>query len=136
MSKFLGKQKQLRRIFSRYPEIKLAYLFGSQAKGEANQLSDYDFAFYAVADVRRMNDIKLSLIGDLSEFLKSNKIDVVVLNSSLGPEFKYQVIKNSSLIYEKEPYKLLVEPAIYNAFFDFRETLIRNGLGMAYKKQK
>ena len=28
------------------PEIKLAYFFGSKARGDGGQLSDYDFAFY------------------------------------------------------------------------------------------
>ena len=40
------RQTQLQTIFKKFKDIKLAYLFGSQAKGNAGKLSDYDFAVY------------------------------------------------------------------------------------------
>ena len=40
------KIKDIRNIFANFDEIKLAYLFGSRAKGKPSALSDYDFAVY------------------------------------------------------------------------------------------
>lgn len=34
------------KLFENYPEIKLVYLFGSQAEGKTGPMSDYDFAIY------------------------------------------------------------------------------------------
>lgn len=57
-----------------------------------------------------MYELKFQLQGELGRLLKTNKIDVVILNLTQNPEFKYKVIKNGSLIYKQEPFKFLVEP--------------------------
>lgn len=55
----------------------------------------------------------------------TNKIDVCILNDLKSPELKYNIIKNGYLVYEKEPFKLLVEPPILNEYFDFHQSLSR-----------
>lgn len=125
------KIKKLKSIFEEFEAIKLVYFFGSMAVGEAGPESDYDFAVYfdlLKKDVKEMIDIKFKLMDLLSRKLKTDKIDMVILNLSEEPELKYEIIKNGKLIYEKEPYRILIEPKILNEYFDFRYFLRKYNL--------
>lgn len=127
------KIKELQKYFELYPQIKLVYLFGSKAEGKDGPLSDYDFAVYLdEKDKKKRDDLRLKLIADISSKLKTNEVDVCILNDIEAPEFKYNVVKNGILIFEKEPFKLLVEPHIFNEYFDFRHSLIKYNLTKAY----
>jgi len=44
---------------------------------------------------------------------------------------KYSIIKSGSIIYEVEPYRMLIEPRILNEYFDFRFLLRKHGLTKA-----
>ena len=119
----------LRSFFQSNSQIKLVYLFGSQVNGTAGPLSDYDFAFYIdEKDKKKLFDLKLDLIGKLSQIFKSDKIDVVILNMVESPELKYNIIKDGKLIFEREPYRILIEPQILNNYFDFHSLLLRYNL--------
>ena len=125
-------REKLNKVFQSYPQIKLVYLFGSQAKGEVGPLSDHDFAIYFdEKDPRKMFDIKLEVLGQLSGVLRSDSIDIVILNLSEIPELKFNVIKEGDLIYEEEPFRVIVEPKILNEYFDFKLLLDRYGLTKA-----
>lgn len=129
MSRFIEK---LNPIFKLYPKIKLVYLFGSMARGKAGPLSDYDFAFYLdEKDKQKRFDLRLKLLHDLSRNLKTDKIDVIILNDTKAPELKYNIIKDGKLIYSKEPFKVIVEPKILNEYFDFRQLLLKYNLTKA-----
>jgi predicted nucleotidyltransferase len=129
---FLESIKNLNSLFLKYPQVKLAYLFGSQVSRKTGPLSDYDFAFYLEEkDKKKSFDLKLDLISSLSRILKTNNIDVVILNEVESPELKYNIIKEGKLIYEIEPYRLLVEPRILNDYFDFHYLLLRFNLTKA-----
>jgi len=122
----------LNTVFHRYPEIKLVYFFGSRAKQSYGPLSDYDFAVYfdkIKAD--RMFSIKLDLIPQISRILKTDRVDIVILNVTKSPELKYAILKEGILILEKEPFKVMVEPKIMNEYFDFHKTLLKYGLTQA-----
>lgn len=126
LKKNLGK---LSDIFELYPEIKLVYLFGSKATNNGGPLSDYDFAIYLdEKDKKKMAKIKLELLNKISRVLKTDNIDVVILNTVESPELKYNIIKEGRLIFEKEPFKVLVEPKILTEYFDFRALLLRYNL--------
>lgn len=121
--------KEIKELFKSYPEVKLAYLFGSQAKNEQGPLSDYDFAVY-LDDVtkKQMSKTKFKLQSEISKVLETDKVDIAVLNSIQKPELKYNIIKNGKLLLEKEPYKVLIEPKIMNEYFDFHQMLKKNNL--------
>lgn len=126
------KLNKLKKIFKLYPEIKLVYLFGSQAKGKIGPLSDYDFAVYLEEkDAKKMFEIKLKLMNKLSRLLKTDKVDVTILNTVESPELKYNIIKGGKLIFEKEPYKIILEPKILSEYFDFKSLLSKYGLTKA-----
>lgn len=124
--------KGLEAIFKAYPEIKLVYFFGSKAVGREGPLSDYDFAVYLdERDKKRCFDIKFSLIDKISRFFKTDKVDIVILNLTESPELKYNIIAQGKLIYEQEPFRLIVEPKILNEYFDFRHLLLKYHLTKA-----
>ncbi|MGB9764090.1 MAG: type VII toxin-antitoxin system MntA family adenylyltransferase antitoxin [Candidatus Saccharicenans sp.] len=124
--------KKVLAVFERHPEVKLVYLFGSQVKAKSGPLSDYDFAVYLEErKKKRMFEIKLELISEIAQVLGSDKIDLVVLNAVEAPELKYNIIKEGKLIFEREPYKVMVEPRILNEYFDFHLLLLRNNLTWA-----
>lgn len=71
--------ENLKNIFKSYPEIKLAYFFGSKAKNNGGPLSDYDFAVYFDEnDESKMYNIKFKLLDELSRLLKTDKIDAII----------------------------------------------------------
>lgn len=121
--------KVLESIFKQYPQVKLVYFFGSRASGKAGPLSDYDFAvFLDEKDFKKRFDIRLDLLDKFSRLLKTDNIDLSVLNDIRSPELKYSIIASGQLIYKEEPYKVLVEPSILSEYFDFTDSLKRYGL--------
>lgn len=121
--------KNLIPIFKQYPEVKLAYLFGSRVTGKIGPLSDYDFAVYLdERDAAKRFDIRLKLMSDISMAIKTDDVDLVVLNDLDEPELKYNIISEGILLLEKEPFKVLIEPRILNEYFDFHDLLLRHNL--------
>lgn len=124
--------ENLKSIFKSHPEVKLAYFFGSKAKNNDGPLSDYDFAVYLDEnDKSKMYDVKFKLLDELSRFLKTDKIDVVILNLTESSELKYNIIKEGILLFKEEPFKVILEPRIFNEYFDFRLMLLKYKLTKA-----
>jgi len=122
----------LNSIFNQYSEIGLVYLFGSRVRGDVGPLSDYDFAVYLEnADKKRMFEIKFSLQAKLSRSLKTDNVDVVLLNIAGSPELKYNIIKEGKIIFEKKESRITVEPKILNEYFDFHAILSKHNLTKA-----
>lgn len=125
--------QQLKKIFASFKQVKLAYVFGSQATDKTGPLSDYDFAIYLEEkDNAKMFSIRLKLMAQLGLLFKTDAIDLVVLNTADMPDLKYNIIKKGKLLYEKEPYKVLVEPKILHEYFDFNLSLFKNKLTKSY----
>lgn len=127
------QKTEIVKIFEEITEVKLAYFFGSRALGNDGPLSDYDFAvFLDEKNKEKIFKIKAVILDKLGRYLRSDNIDLVVLDSAESPELKYNIIKDGVVIYEKEPFRIILEPLILNEYFDFRETLIRNNLSKRY----
>jgi len=111
---------KLSSIFEAEPSVGLVYLFGSQATQDTHPNSDYDFAVYFnEKDVVKRSNILFGLAGEISLALKTDKIDAHVLNDIESPSLKYNIIYYGDIIFEREPFRLLVEPRILNEYFDF-----------------
>lgn len=124
--------EKLAPLFEKYPTVKLVYFFGSRAEGKEGPMSDYDFAIHLDEKNRKkMFNTKSLLMDEISLALKTEKIDIVILNTTESPEIKYEIIKNGKLIYEKEPYKVIIEPDILREYFDFHAMLVRHNLTKA-----
>lgn len=128
----MNKLPQVKKIFDSYPEVKLAYLFGSRATGENGPMSDYDFAVYLKPKKKnQIHNLKLELLGKLCGTVKSDAVDLLVLNTSEKPELNYEVITKGNILKEVEPTRLFVETNILNNYFDFRDSLRQFKLTLA-----
>lgn len=124
--------KKIKPIIKAYSQIKLVYLFGSRINGAEGPLSDIDLAFYVEEkNAQKILNLKLELMDKISRQLKTDKIDILMLNTAKSPEIKYNILKNGKLIYGEELYKVIVEPKILNEYFDFRSFLLRHNLTKA-----
>ncbi len=119
-------------VIKSHSEIKLVYLFGSQVTGRTGRMSDFDFAFYVdEKDTKRLYNLKFKLMDEIGRALKTDKIDIVILNLTESPELKYNIIKDGELLFSEEPFKVLIEPKILNEYFDFHDILVRHNLTKA-----
>lgn len=126
------QRKSLEDLFRKEPLVKLVYLFGSRARGDAGPLSDHDFAVYAdTQDSQTSFMLKINLQSEISAALGTDAVDVVMLNTTESPELKYNIISEGKLIYEQQPSKVIVEPRILNEYFDLRYFLLKYKLTKA-----
>lgn len=88
------------KCLTRFPGIKLAFLFGSFAGGYASATSDLDVAllFEKKPDYSLLESIK----DVLSKHIK-REIDLLVLNDAL-PVIRMQVLKRGHLLIKSTPY--------------------------------
>ena len=87
--------EELARALAARPEICEAYLFGSQARGDAQPYSDVDVAVYIdpAAPVNPGFGIDCEIAADLMKALRTNDIDVVLLNRA-GPLLYHRVLRD------------------------------------------
>ena len=114
---------QLSNIFKHIPGIDVAYLFGSRARGNHSKLSDYDFAVQINEAVKPGNhhQIKLLLIKALCRALKTDAVDVIILNSA-PLLLKHRVIRDRKLLFCRSQLKRIrLETKILIEYLDFKE---------------
>lgn len=120
---------ELNAIFAAEFEVKLAYLFGSRASGDVGPTSDYDFAVYLMPyDPSEVVKIKMKLLAKLTKYLKTDDVDLLILNNSDNPQLNFEVVKSGKIIFEVEPSRLMYEPKAMNDYFDYGISLARHGL--------
>ena len=79
-------------------QVKLAYLFGSRARGASRYDSDYDFAVLLGRKTTVKDEIKLSLDLARAMDVPVDKVDVVALDAA-NPELVYRVLREGRLVY-------------------------------------
>jgi len=120
---------EIGKIFATEPSVKLAYLFGSRARGDFSKTSDYDFAVYLVPFAQKEAiKTKTRLLSILTKYLKTDDVDLLILNNSDKTELSFEVINDGKIILEKEPSRVILEPRIMNEYFDYKAGLQRYGL--------
>lgn len=116
----------LKPLFKSFSIVKSIYFFGSRATGKAVKNSDYDFAVLlddATSKEDRF-DLKLKLMAKLSKALKTDAVDLVVLNDLPSLFFRYIIIKEGRLIYQKNDLETAeFESRTLGLYFDFRPFL-------------
>ena len=117
------------------PEIDALYLFGSYAEGSANALSDIDLGVLLDAGVSpdRYFDLKRRYLAEFADILKTDRVDVVVLNDAPA-HLALEVVSPRNILYERNPaHRVAFEIQTVNKFFDFRPFL---EVRRAYVKQQ
>ena len=85
----LSPLESIRAVLARYPEIRLAILFGSMATGRANRDSDVDLAVGAERPLKA--DEKMALMAELAE-ATGRPIDLIDLHV-VGEPLLGQIVK-------------------------------------------
>lgn len=120
-------------LFKKYPSIISAYLFGSRARGNNTPSSDYDFSVHL--DEKRLSrkkytDVKLKIMADLNRALKTDKIDVVVLNDA-PILLKHRILKDRKVIFCRSDLKRVRNEArILSDYLDQKESEVAYAKGV------
>jgi len=90
----------IRSFLARQPDVRLAYLFGSQAEGKAHALSDVDVAVLLAEDLSPLaqGQARLRITSGLMALLRRDDVDVAVLNRA-PPLFRHRVLRSSRLLF-------------------------------------
>lgn len=110
--------KSITNTLKRHPEIILAYLFGSQAKGMARQDSDIDIAL--LIDESSVKQSRLRFQIDLAAELGNDRIDLVILNHA-PPLLQHQVIKHGVKLFSRD--KATTVDFVFKAITRYLDTI-------------
>ena len=109
-------------IFRSFPEVRLAYQFGSRVSGQTGPMSDYDFGVYLRND-QKLQDIQTRISHELCKLLNSADIDLIVMNSA-QTELNYAIVSSGELIYQETlAEKVNFEARILSLYGDYLPVL-------------
>lgn len=103
------------------------YLFGSQATGQANTLSDVDIAvlFREGLDSAARFNKKVEMIGNVGSILKRNDVEILDL-AKAPPIFRYEAIAPKALLSIQNSARMVAfETDAIQKYFDLRPLLVR-----------
>ena len=92
-------KNDLRRSFERH-EVRLAYLFGSQATGNTHPNSDTDIAVVLPRHLgpKERFAVRLELTDSAARACGSDDVDVVILNEA-PPLLRFEVLRDGIILY-------------------------------------
>ena len=101
------------------PGVVFAYLFGSVALGDDGPLSDVDLAVY-LDDTVDPSETRLAVIEAASRHLRTDRVDVVVLNSA-PIALAGRVLASRRVVLDRQPFlRHRYESLTHREFSDFR----------------
>ena len=109
---------------SKQPDIVLAYLFGSVARGQADSMSDVDIAVLLEPDLtgEAALERQLELMLALDDF-SEREVQVTLLNQA-PPVLAFQVIREGLLLYERSRLdKINFEVLVMKRYADLKPML-------------
>lgn len=114
--------EDLRASLAAIPDVSFAYLFGSQARGDASSRSDVDVAVGLVDGVEA--DV-LALMAAI-EGVGRRHLDLIVLNTA-PPFIAYEALHGLLLFQKDEELRVMMETRISREYLD-REPAMRRDL--------
>lgn len=98
-------------------DILFSYLFGSYARASYGPFSDVDIAVYITED--RRSEKKLDILGDLNKILKTDELDLVILNDA-SLALRMNILKNCRLLSDSAPFlRHTCESITTRSYLDF-----------------
>jgi predicted nucleotidyltransferase len=99
-------------------DILFAYLFGSLVERNVGPLSDVDIAVYLAEKVSFAEE-KLEILGNPGNMLRTDEIDLVVLNKA-PLTLRMKILEKKKIIVDKEPFlRHRYESLTMRQYFDF-----------------
>ena len=122
-----GQDKRLLEFLSRQEYVKLAYLFGSVVEGKEGKLSDVDIAVFLDESLSKkdMFNLQLKLISELTSILKTDRVDLIVMNDA-PLLLKYNIIKHGKILKDDIETKVRVESRILSDYLDMKYYIDRH----------
>ncbi|MDM7920364.1 MAG: nucleotidyltransferase domain-containing protein [Methanosarcina sp.] len=119
---------RLAEFFRSHENVELAYLFGSTAVDHRGPLSDIDLGVYLSSSLTKRERIekRLKLTAELANLLKTDRIDLVVMNDAY-PVINFEIIKpNIPVFVRDEDFKINAEQEIMSRYLDrkYHENLL------------
>ncbi len=91
--------KSINKVFSLFPSVQSVFLFGSYGTEYQTVSSDIDFAVYFRP--KPFLDEEADLLSKLSEFLDTDRVDLLNLNS-VPLDLQFRAIATGVVIYERD----------------------------------
>jgi len=130
---------EIRAFIRKEEAVRVAYLFGSHATGQAGPLSDLDIAVLLDRRLGKQEcfDLRLRLINGISSISKTDKVDIVLMNSA-PLLLNYNVISKGRVLDSKDELQRVVfETYILSRYLDrryYHERHIRMGIKRIVEK--
>lgn len=110
----------IKNILENIPELKFAYLFGSQAKKSAIETSDIDIAIY-IDEKYNHFDTKLK-VHHLLEISLNKEIDIIVLNNVKNFHLLQDIFDNNIVLKDsKNDKRVMFELSKQHEIIDYFE---------------
>jgi predicted nucleotidyltransferase len=98
-------------------DVAFAYLFGSVALGRTTHLSDIDIAIYLTG--QEFADKRMEILGELIDILKTDNLDLVILNSA-PLSLAVKIIQTKIILNDNKPHiRYHFESSTLRSYFDF-----------------
>jgi len=125
--KLTGQDSGIVKFLSKQEHVKLAYLFGSVAEGNAGKLSDIDLAVFLDESLSKPErfSLQLKLMSELTSILKTDKVDLTVMNNA-PLLLNYNIIKHGKIMKEDIETKIKVESRILSDYLDMKYYIDRH----------
>ncbi|MDP2767937.1 MAG: nucleotidyltransferase domain-containing protein [Candidatus Methanoperedens sp.] len=123
----IGQDRRVVEFLSKQKHVKLAYLFGSVAEGREGKLSDVDLAVFLDESLSKKEifNLQLKLISELTSILKTDRIDLVIMNDA-PLLLKYNIIKHGKILKDDIETKIRVESGILSNYLDMKYYMDRH----------
>jgi predicted nucleotidyltransferase len=120
--------EKIRSILKAEPPVLFSYLFGSRSKEESTVRSDWDIAVYfSQYPVEDDPWIRFKIQVKLSTALKTDAVDIVIMNNLQEPSFAFDILNNSIILVDKNPTaRIIYEARALNRYFDWQYFLKRH----------
>ena len=125
----------LAEVLKQDKRINALYLFGSYAKGRIKPLSDIDIAVLLRKDVPGFQywDYKINLLSKAAVILKTEEIDLVLLNEAPF-ELRYNILKEGKILFCRD--KIGRQEFQEGAVLDYLDTRHLRGEGFFHIKER
>lgn len=113
--------------FKKHPEIEVAYIFGSVAQEKITPLSDIDIAILIDTDQIDENaysyGYKAEILSDLIKLLKTNSIDLVILNE-VNTLLRHRVLYYGKILHSKnENKRIAFQTTTISKYNDYKKIM-------------
>lgn len=128
MERLENLREQLARILEEAPDVAAAYVFGSQARGQALPLSDLDLAFVLRKGFRPQDPLFAERLAAriASALGTSTEVDAHIAEDLPLP-VRGRVVTTGILLYERDPVRRVeFETSTRRLYFDFLPLLERD----------